>query len=118
MLTWSDVEGIAEQIPGLEYVPGPPRSWNAPHKTAAWERPLSKKDLAALGDRAPRGAVLAIHTADVTEKLAWIETAPATCFDSPHFAGYPAVLVNLDTADAQVVFELLSLASELPAKSR
>lgn len=114
MLTWADVERIAASIPALQFVAGPPRAWNGPHKTAAWERPLSKKDMAALGSAAPKGEVLAIHTEDVPTKLAWIETEPATCFDSPHFASYPAVLVNLDTADEQVVFELLAEAADLP----
>lgn len=117
MLTWDDVERIAASIPTLQFVSGPPRSWNGPHKTAAWQRPLSKKDMAALGSSAPKGDVLAIHTEDVPTKLAWIQTEPATCFDSPHFSSYPAVLVNLDTADEQVVFELLADAADLPTKS-
>ena len=113
MLTWDDVERIAASIPALQFVAGPPRAWNGPPKTAAWQRPLSKKDMAALGDAAPKGEVLAIHCADVPTKRAWIETQPATCFDSPHFSSYPAVLVNLDTADERVVFELLAEAADL-----
>lgn len=118
MLTWADIEQIASRVAGLSFVPGPPRAWNGPNKTAAWQRPLSKKDLAALGALAPLGEVLAIHTVDVAEKLAWIQTEPATCFDSPHFKNYPAILVDLETADPQVVFELLSAAAELPANTK
>ena len=113
MLSWTEVENIAGQIAGLQLVAGAQRSWIVNGKTAAWERPLSKKDLAALGASAPTGPVLAIHAVDLPTKLAWIETEPASCFDSPHFNGYPAVLVNLDTADAQVVFELLAEAAVL-----
>lgn len=118
MLTWTDVERMAASIPSLQFVAGPPRSWNGPNKTAAWQRPLSKKDLAALGDSAPKGEVLAIHVPDLATKLAWIQTEPATCFDSPHFSSYQAVLVYLDTADEQVVFELLADAADLPPNSK
>lgn len=122
MLSWTEVETIANRIPGLVFHPADRadpkshRSWSGLRPNVIWERPLSKKDLMALGDKAPKGAVLAIHTTDLTEKLAWIETEPVTCFDSPHFTGYPAVLVNLDTADPQVVFELIAIASELLPK--
>ena len=42
---------------------------------------------------------------------AWIQTKSTSCFDSPHFYGYPAVLIDLERADSQVVFELLSEAA-------
>jgi hypothetical protein len=74
----------------------------------AWQRPLSKKDTLALGSRAPSGDVVAIRVDSVTTKHAWIESEPDSCFDSPHFANYPAVLIDLATCDLQVVFELLS----------
>ena len=74
----------------------------------AWQRPLSKKDMLALGDKAPRGDVLAIHVDSVATKQAWISSAPESCFDSAHFANYAAVLIDLERCDLQVVFELLS----------
>ena len=74
----------------------------------AWQRPLSKKDMLALGDQAPRGDVLAIHVDSVATKQAWISSAPKSCFDSPHFESYAAVLVDVEQCDLQVVFELLS----------
>lgn len=77
-------------------------------KEVAWQRPLSKKDMAALADNAPTGDVVAIHVDSVTTKQAWIESEPNTCFDSPHFKNYPAVLIDLVKCDLQVVFELLS----------
>lgn len=113
MLSWTDVERVAARIPALTLTPGQPRAWHANGKTAAWERQLSKKDMIALGENAPKGAVLAIHTVDLPTKLAWIQTEPESCFDSPHFANYPAVLVNLHTADEQVVYELLADAAEI-----
>lgn len=77
-------------------------------KEIAWQRPLSKKDMAALAEKAPTGDVVAIHVDSVTTKHAWIESEPKTCFDSGHFRNYPAVLIDLANCDLQVVFELLS----------
>jgi hypothetical protein len=74
----------------------------------AWERALSKKDMALLAEKAPRDDVLAIHVDSLETKAAWIASAPNSCFDSAHFANYPAVLIDLAQCDLQVVFELLS----------
>jgi len=121
-LNWDEVLAIGARIPGLtfngfdEADPSARRTWSGLRADVIWQRPLSKKDLVALGDRAPIGEVLAIHTADLLEKAGWLEIEPATCFDSPHFNGYPAVLVDLAKADPQVVFELMSAAAELPPK--
>ena len=83
--------------------------WLVGDVVIAWERPLSKKDAIATG---VTSQVLAVHVADLGEKTAWLNEAPDTCFDSPHFAGYPAVLVNLDSADAQVLLEIADAAVE------
>jgi len=80
----------------------------AAEREIAWQRPLSKNDMKTLGDKAPLGDVLAIHVDSISTKQAWITSAPESCFDSPHFAGYPAVLIDLERCDLQVVFELLS----------
>ncbi len=53
-------------------------------------------DYAALGDSAPRGEILAIRTADLEEQRALVEGEPEYFFVTPHFNGYPAVLVKLD----------------------
>ena len=80
----------------------------AGEREIAWQRPLSKKDMTHLADRAPLGEVLAIHVDSVETKNAWIAAEPNSCFDSLHFANYPAVLVDLHRCDLQVVIELLS----------
>ena len=77
-------------------------------KEVAWERPLSKKDMLALGAFAPAGDVVAIRVESMDAKNAWIESEPSSCFDSPHFSGYPMLLIDLVKCDMQVVFELLS----------
>ena len=79
----------------------------AADKEIAWQRPLSKKDMTALCEKAPAGDVLAIHVDSVADKEAWIASEQNSCFDSPHFANYPAVLIDLSKCDLEVVFELL-----------
>ena len=105
----SDVEPlVSERLPELVIRHGEKGlSIFAADKEIAWQRPLSKKDMAALGDKAPAADVLAIHVDSVASKLAWIATEPISCFDSPHFANYPAVLIDLSKCDLEVVFELL-----------
>jgi len=84
--------------------------WQVGDVVIAWHRPLNKKDLAALGARVSagvaRGDVLAMHVTDLGEKQAWLQAAPGTCFDTPHFKNYPAVLINLEHADPQVLLEI------------
>jgi hypothetical protein len=105
-VNWEFIDSLASSFSSCKIVPGYRREWCVKGKAVAWERPLSKKDMAALGDAAPAGRVLAVHVPDVGVKQAWINAASGVCFDSPHFATYPAVLVNLELADEQLVREL------------
>jgi hypothetical protein len=43
-------------------------SWTVGGKGFAWERPLRKGDLEALGASAPTGAILGVHTPDPETK--------------------------------------------------
>jgi hypothetical protein len=47
-----------------------------------------------------------------------MNAAPGVCFDSPHFANYPAVLVNLELADEQLVRELFEETAQWLLDSR
>jgi hypothetical protein len=71
-------------------------SWSVRDKFFAWERPLRPTDLRALGDRAPKGPILAVRVEHVLAKEARLAGLPDVCFTTPHFDGYPAVLVRLD----------------------
>ncbi len=66
-----------------------------------WERPLRKSDLAALGDDAPSGPILGLRTADLEMKEALLASKPDVYFTTPHFDGYPAVLVRLGAISEQ-----------------
>jgi hypothetical protein len=75
-----------------------------------WERPLRKSDLAALGDAAPKGAILGLRTADLEMKEALLASGPDAVFTIPHFDGYPAVLVQLDNISAKNLKQLVGEA--------
>jgi len=51
--------------------------------------------LAALGDRAPTGPILSLCTPDLEMKHVLLASDPTIFFTTPHFDGYPAVLIRL-----------------------
>ena len=112
MITFDDVAEIVGEYRTCIPVAGDRREWCVNGKAIAWERPLSKKDLAALGMKAPNGEVLAIHVEDLVVRDAWVQTVPGACFVSGHFANYPAVLLDMNLADKQLLRELLDESYE------
>jgi hypothetical protein len=91
--TWADVARIVGGLPGTDETS--PRNWRVGKKLIAWERPLRKSDHAALGPDAPDGDILGARVADEGVKFALIADDPGVYFTTPHFDGYPAVLVRL-----------------------
>ena len=112
MVEWHEIEAIIATFRTCIPVAGDQREWCVNKRAIAWERPLSKKDMAALGEKAPKGAVMAVHVEDLITRDAWVQTVPGACFVSNHFANYPAVLVDLEKADLQLVTELLNESYE------
>ncbi len=109
MATWDDVRRIALALP--ETVEPPSRDglpgWRVRDKGFAWERPLRRADLAALGDAAPDGPILAVRVPDLGVKEALLADDPRVYFTTPHFDGYPAILIRLDRAAVPELAELL-----------
>jgi len=96
MATWADVRRIARALPDTdEKTSHGTAAWTVHGKSFAWERPLRKSDLEALGEDAPSGAILGIRTDGLEMKEALLQSDPAVFFTTPHFDGYPAVLVVL-----------------------
>src|SRR5947209_1076371 len=97
MATWDDVRRIALSLPeteeqlrrGLTF-------WLVHDKLFVWERPLRRSDLAALGDAAPDGPILGARVEHLVAKDALIADNPDVYFTTPHFDGFPAVLVLLE----------------------
>ena len=96
MATWTDVRRIARTLPELvEETSFDRPAWKLKKKLVVWDRPLRKSDLKALGDNAPDGPILGVRTADLEMKEALLAHDPDVFFTTPHFDGYPAVLVRL-----------------------
>jgi hypothetical protein len=108
MATWDDVRRIALALPETtEQSSRGVFEWQVKDKGFVWERPLRRADLEALGDRAPDGPIFAAHVADVGEKEALLGDDPAAFFTTPHFNGYPAILVRLEQIAVPELEELI-----------
>ena len=108
MASWNDVRRIASGLPGTSEVTSRGSAqWRVGNRNFAWERPLNKTDLAALGEDAPQGPIVGVRVADLGVKEALLADAPDCCFTIPHFDGYPAVLVLLDRIGAAELAELM-----------
>ncbi len=109
MATWADVRRVAAALPeatesadsgGLVH-------WRVRNKSFVWERPLRRSDLDALGDGAPDGPVLCARVPGAEAKQAMIAAAPGVYFTTPHFNGYPAVLIRLEEIDPAELEEVV-----------
>ena len=108
MATWDDVAGVVGELQLTEE--RSPHEWRVGKKLIAWERPLRKSDydaLAAVGVEPPRGDILGVRVADEGVKFALIADEPELYFTTPHFDGYPAVLVKLAAIDERGLRELI-----------
>lgn len=105
MASWDDVRAIATGLP--ETVEGGKRDWRVNGKLFTWERPLRAADLEALGDAAPPDPILGVRVPDLGAKEALLAAEPAIYFTTPHFNGYPAVLVQLENIDEDELREII-----------
>jgi hypothetical protein len=105
MATWDDVDRIVRTLP--EAVARGEHEWRVRDKLFAWERPLRRADLEALGGAAPEGPILAARVPDLGAREALLADDPDVYFTTPHFDGYPAVLVRLDRIPLPELTELL-----------
>ncbi len=109
MATLEDARRIALALPGTsEKVSWGSLHWRVGDKGFAWERPLRKTDLAALGDAAPTGEILGVRVADLGEKDALVAAEPEVFFTIPHFDGWPAVLVRLAAIEVDELTEVIT----------
>jgi hypothetical protein len=105
---WEDVRRIALGLPETsEGTSWGNMSWRVRGKQFAWERPLRPADLRALADAAPAGPILGARVEHVGAKEALLADDPAVYFTTPHFDGYPAILVALDRIAAPELDELI-----------
>ncbi len=97
MADWDDVRRIALSLPETTEQPmhGLP-SWRVRKKLFVWERPLRASELEALGEAAPSGPILGARVEHLVAKEALLADDPEIYFTTPHFDGYPSVLVRLE----------------------
>jgi hypothetical protein len=112
LAAWEDVSRLALSLPeteeGATY--GGNRAWTVRNKMFVWERPLRKSDLAALGDAAPDGPILGAKVEHLVAKEALLADDPSVFFTTPHFDGYPAVLVRLPEIGLDLLEEVVAEA--------
>ena len=84
--------------------------WRVKDKLFVWQRPLRKSDLNALGDQAPTGPILGARVEHELAKHALIADNPDVFFTTPHFDGYPAILVQLDHISDEDLEEVVTEA--------
>ena len=108
MASWDDVRRIALGLPETsERVSRNLRQWQVNDKGFVWERPLRRADLEALGDDAPDGPILGARVEHIVAKEALLADDPAVYFTTPHFDGYPAILVRLDRIGLEDLHEVI-----------
>jgi len=105
---WEDVRRIALALPeaGARSSRGL-SSWRVRDKLFVWERPLRAADLRALGDAAPAGPILGARVEHLGAKEALLADDPEVFFTTPHFDGYPAILVRLETISVEDLEEVI-----------
>ncbi len=97
MAAWDDVRRIALELPETgERLSRELRQWRVKDKLFAWERPLRAKEIAALKGVVADGPILGARVEHLGAKDALLADDPSVYFATPHFDGYPAILVRLD----------------------
>ena len=108
MATWDDVRRIANSLPEVtEGGHWGSLAWRVRDALFVWERPLRQSDIEVLGDAAPQGPILGVRVPELGTKEALIESEPDVFFTTPHFDGYPAILVQLENIDRAELEEVI-----------
>ena len=108
MAGWDDVRRIALALPHTSerQSHGHP-AWRVKDKLFVWDRPLRKRDLEALRENAPHGPILGARVEHLVAKEALLSDNPDVFFTTPHFDGYPSVLVVLDRIGLEELNEVI-----------
>ncbi|MEV0246520.1 MmcQ/YjbR family DNA-binding protein [Nocardia sp. NPDC050712] len=106
-ITWKGVVELATDLPGVE-------------ESTWWRSPalkVGKKGFARLRDEVEGGLVL---QCEMVEKEALLASGDPAFYTTPHYDGYPYILIDLDRVERDQLRELLDAAWWLaaPAKLR
>lgn len=105
MPTWDDVVEIGSRFPGLE------------QSTSYGTRSLKVRGKFVCRLRTNPDA-LVMRVIDVGEKEALLQGDPETFFSTPHYDGYPAVLIRIERVDPVELAELIEDGWRLQAPKR
>lgn len=105
MLTWADVVAIGRALPEVEE-----GTW---YRTPCLR--VGKKSFCRLKED---GETLVVRVVDLQDKEALLRGRPDVWFTTPHYDGYPYVLVRLADADPVELRELLEDAWRATAPKR
>jgi hypothetical protein len=108
MADWDDVRRTALALPqSSEGVSHGNVSWRVGDKLFVWERPLRPKEVVVLGEDAPDGPILGARVEHLGAKEALLADDSGVYFTTPHFDGYPAILVRLERIAPDELEELI-----------
>jgi hypothetical protein len=108
MADWDDVRRTALALPeSSEGVSHGNVSWRVRDKLFVWERPLRPKEVLALGEDAPDGPILGARVEHLGAKEALLADDRGVYFTTPHFDGYPAILVRVKRIALDELEELI-----------
>ena len=105
MADWATVTEIASSFPEVEASADRRRAWIVRGKGFAWEA------------RERDGGGLAVRV-DRDEKQLFLDANPDVYFTSPHYNGYPAVQIRLESIDRDELLERLEDAWLIQAPKR
>jgi len=104
MPTWDDVVRIGSAFPGVEV-------------TTSYGTPALKAKSLMCRLRTDPDA-LVMRVADMGEREALLQGQPEAFFSTPHYDGYPYVLIRLEKVDPQELAELIEEAWRIRAPKR
>lgn len=119
MASWEDVRRLALALPETSERRSRDRlQWRVKDKLFVWERPLRPKEIEALGAGAPEGPILGARVEHLGAKEALLADDPSVFFATPHFDGYPAILVRLEQIGGAELEEVVTEAWLVRAPTR
>jgi hypothetical protein len=109
--SWEDVCRLALALPQTsERLSRDRRQWLVKDKLFVWERPLRPKEIEVLGASAPDGPILGARVEHAGAKEALLADDPRVFFTTPHFDGFPAILVRLELIAGEDLEEVVTEA--------
>jgi hypothetical protein len=102
---WEDVIALGERLPGVEL-------------TTSYGRPALKVGGKFMCSLRENPTAFVFRVLDVPDRLALLRGRPDVFFSTPHYDGWPYVLVRLETVSPEQLAELVEDAWRIRASKR